>query len=82
MAEQRPYFRDVLTLGFPRRLRQARERCGFSADELGRALGMTRANISKYETGRQTPTIDMCERMSIVLKVKPAWLAWGVEPRE
>jgi transcriptional regulator with XRE-family HTH domain len=63
-------------------LKQARERAGLSADELGRALGMTRANISKYEVGRQTPTIDLCERMALVLKVKPEWLAWGGEAKE
>lgn len=74
---------NTLTINsdFPARLRDARERGGMTQAELARRLGYTqRGNISPYERGKVSPTLDLCERMAEELAVDPEWLAgWSDE---
>lgn len=43
--------------GFPQRLRTLRERHGWSQEHVGFELGVTKATVSKWETGRAEPSL-------------------------
>lgn len=45
-------------MSFGIRLRQLREAYGITQEELGEKLNLTKANISKYESGRLEPNLD------------------------
>jgi transcriptional regulator with XRE-family HTH domain len=59
------------------RLQRARRAAGTTQDMLALRAHMSRANLSNIENGRQTPSLDKVEQLAQVLKVDPAWLAWG-----
>ncbi len=44
-----------------------RARAGFRQSELARAAGVTRAQVSNYECGRQRPTLDSLEKIMMAL---------------
>lgn len=44
-------------------LRLYRERSGLSLEELANACGSTRATLSRVETGKQNPSLDLIERI-------------------
>jgi len=48
-------------------LREARERKGLSQRELAKRVGVTKAAISHFETGRATPTLATFARLARVL---------------
>jgi len=55
------------------RLRCARERLGWTQEELGLAVGIdkssSRARISRYETGRSEPAFRITQRLAKTLNV-------------
>jgi len=45
-------------MGFPKRLKELRNTAELSQEQLGEKLKVTKANVSKYETGRIEPNIE------------------------
>lgn len=58
-------FRTRLRIG--QRLTQLRNEAGMSLRDLSAATGVNKADISKYENGKTSPTIDMLSRFGEVL---------------
>ena len=52
------------------RLRRLRLSAGLTLRELGAATGITAANLSKYENGLMSPTLDTVERIEQALAVQ------------
>ena len=67
----------ALHLGFPARLKQARERSDLSMRTLSTAAGISVQAWSNSEAGKVVPRVDTCERMAVALGVAPSWLAYG-----
>jgi len=55
------------------RLSQAREARGLSAVSLAEMIGVQSTNISKYESGRQSPSPDVMDKIVLVLNQPPAF---------
>lgn len=49
------------------RLRLAREQRGISQRDLGKAMGVSAATISRYETGERKLTVEAAKRIANVL---------------
>ena len=47
-----------------RRIRAAREAAGFSHEDMGRKLGLTKAGYGHYERGRQPFTLEMIFKLA------------------
>jgi transcriptional regulator with XRE-family HTH domain len=60
------------------RIRQARIASGFSQEDLGDALGVTRSSVSLWEKGRSFPDESNLTNLAEVLKVPQAYLETGV----
>ncbi len=54
---------------FGARLVQAREVRGLSCSDIARQIGVTRASVSNYELGKQSPRPDMLEKIASMLNV-------------
>lgn len=68
--------------GLGARLFQVRQEAGLGLIKLGRIAGVSHSTIGDIEKGRQLPAVDTIERLARTLKVSPAWLAFGMGPRE
>jgi putative transcription factor len=55
---------------YAKRIREARERLGFTRAELARRVQEREVTLGKIETGRLMPTIDLAKRLEKVLKIK------------
>ena len=51
------------------RIRQLRQELGLTQEELGKKIGQTKSNISKYETGALEPGIDTLKMLSEIFGV-------------
>ena len=60
-------------------LRLLRERAGLSQTRLARQAGMSKSQLSKYETGRELPRLDSLARLLRALEVRPLWLFYLVD---
>lgn len=56
------------------RIRFAREKMGFTQDDIAAKLGLNRATISSYEAGRAVPPSNILKGMSSALKVSADFL--------
>ena len=56
---------------FPANLRRIRKMRGYTQEALGRALGIKRSAICKYEKGRTKPNIHQLNTLCRVLEVAP-----------
>lgn len=71
--------------GLGRRLFQARHalsvELGYNVTQTGvaKALGTTGTSIGRYEAGLKIPDLEMIERLAMVLRVTPCYLAFGCE---
>jgi DNA-binding XRE family transcriptional regulator len=68
------YIDDVLarararrTLPPPRSRRALREAAGLSQEQVAHALGVTRPQVSRYESGQRTPGVDVATRYAALL---------------
>ena len=59
--------------GWGERLRAARKKAGLRQDALAAMIGCHRLTVTKWETGKQTPSMYLHELCS-VLGVKPQYL--------
>jgi transcriptional regulator with XRE-family HTH domain len=58
----------------PDLVREARERCGWTQDELAERVGVHRITITRVESGALRPGVDLFEALAKALKVDPAEL--------
>lgn len=63
--------------GSGQRIRAARIAAGFSQEDLGDTLGVTRSSVSLWEKGRAWPVPQTLDNLANVLKVKPGYLTEG-----
>ena len=68
--------------GLGARLFQVRKAAGLGLIKLGKMAGVSHSTIGDIEKGRQLPAVDTVERLARTLKVRPAWLAFGDEPKK
>lgn len=59
---------------FPARLKEARDRRGFTQLELGREAGLPSTTISHFESGSRKPSFDNLRRLTKVLGVSTDYL--------
>jgi len=62
------------------RLIQAREARGLTAVALAQMIGVTSANVSQYERGKQTPSPDVMDRLAQVLNCPRSFFLKNLEP--
>lgn len=60
------------------RLREARRRGGFSASELGAAVGLSESAVRNQENGTNGFSADTAKAYAALLDVTPEWLLFGV----
>ena len=72
----------ALCTGFPLRLREAREAGDLSMREAARRTETSPTLISSAEAGDTMPNLAKLEALAKALRVSPAWLAFGIGPRE
>lgn len=68
-----------LHLKFPMRLRELLDMADRSQAIVGNLAGVNQVTVSLWETSKQLPRVDRCERIALALSVKPSWLAYGPE---
>jgi XRE family transcriptional regulator, regulator of sulfur utilization len=56
------------------RLRELRERRGWSQEQLAARAGISRGYLARLETARQDPRLSTLEKLARALKVKAATL--------
>lgn len=64
--------------GFGDRLREARTTAGMTQEQLGFALGVTKASISAWENGRETPSFRVLPELRSALRLSLDELICGV----
>jgi transcriptional regulator with XRE-family HTH domain len=69
-------------VGIGARLRLTRETRGFSVRVLAEAAALSHTAVGNIEKGGTMPTIATLEALAKKLRISPAWLAYGTEPRE
>lgn len=57
-----------------RRLNEALQNAGITAQELSKKSGVNKSSISQYRNGAHAPGDDSAKKMSKVLNVHPLWL--------
>ena len=57
-----------------RRLNEALQNAGITAQELSKKSGVNKSSISQYRNGAHAPSDVSAEKMSEVLNVHPLWL--------
>lgn len=61
------------------RLRETREKRGWTQDELAVKLGFGQSQMNKYENGKSDPTPEVLVRLASALEVSVDWLLGLVE---
>jgi HTH-type transcriptional regulator, cell division transcriptional repressor len=59
------------------RIRQARERLGWSQEDLARRMSVTQPSISSWESGMKAPRTRIMGRLAVTLGVSFEWLSTG-----
>lgn len=59
---------------FAQRLRECRLNLGLNVRELGELVGISGANVSRYENAIHGPSSDVLQAMITLFNVNPAWL--------
>ncbi len=74
--------RTPQTIAMGERIRIARIKKGFTAQELGSKIGVTENAVTQYETGRATPRPQRLQSLADELGVEPTWILTGNDPDE
>ncbi|WNM27512.1 helix-turn-helix transcriptional regulator [Demequina capsici] len=61
------------------RFRKARESKGLNQFELAEKIGIGRASVQNYETGRIDPKPLIVKQWALVTGVPVYWLQWGMD---
>ena len=67
---------------FGERVRFVRRQHNLNQSEYGELLGVSRQTINAYENDRQTPPMEMMQKMCDLHDVNPSWLLTGVGEME
>jgi len=68
--------------GFPGRLQRVRRERDLVRAHLSTAAGLGVDTVRALEAAGRVPRVETVCRLADALKINPAWLAYGVEPRE
>jgi DNA-binding XRE family transcriptional regulator len=63
--------------GFPKMLREDRERAGLTVDETAWRLGVTRSEYQEFEAGKRFPTFPTWNRICKLFRLAAAVRGWG-----
>lgn len=63
--------------GIGDRIRQCREDLGLTKTAVAEAVGVTRQQVHKWETGRDKPGVDKIPALCKLFRVKQEWLTSG-----
>lgn len=74
-------FDAITTKVFGERLKDVREEKGYSQEELGDMVGVSKATISKYENNINPPKLKHAENIAVALGVAFHWLIGYSEDR-
>ena len=64
---------------FGKRLKQLRENANITQEELGKKVNLVKSNISMYEKGKRTPSVEILEQMSNIFDVSIDYLLGKTE---
>lgn len=67
---------------FPHRLRQLRDNCNLTQEELAKELNLTQSTIAYYESGRKMPTLENTEAIADFFNVSVDYLLGRTNVRE
>jgi len=62
---------------FESRIRQARERLGWSQADLARRMHVAQPTVSGWEAGKKSPRVRILARLAALLGVSFEWLSTG-----
>lgn len=68
---------DDLTAALSRRIAEAREAAGLTAEEMALNAGVTVDTVQKWESGERAPRANRLTTLSGILGVSAAWLLSG-----
>lgn len=60
------------------RIRIARKQRGLTQGALASLVGVNRATVTKWETGKTAPRVSEVNLLGVHLGVKPWWIAYGI----
>ena len=66
---------------FGERIKRLREQCGYTQEQLAVLLGTTKASISAYELGVNTPPTQKLHQLAAILHTSPSYLIDRDAPR-
>ena len=72
--------RPTMTEGMGKRLASAREERELTKAALARLVGLSPSTVADIENGAQTG-VEVIAGLALVLRINPAWLAFGEDPR-
>jgi transcriptional regulator with XRE-family HTH domain len=64
-------------MSFSKRLKEERERAGFSKGDLANMVGMHYSQIGRYERGEASPSSDVLKRLALALDTTADYLMSG-----
>lgn len=64
------------------RIKEARERQGFTQTSLGKRVGVSQPTVSDWESSRTEPTVENLRQLAVELQVYFEWLATGRGPSD
>lgn len=67
---------------FAERLTTLRKKRGFTQESLGEAIGITKTQIYRYESGGSQPTLDVIKNLAIALSVTTDELIFEANERQ
>ncbi len=72
----------VLSMSFPERLAALRKKSQFTQEALGDQIGLTKAQIYRYEKGTSQPTLEVLKNIAITLHCSLDELAFDKHERD
>ena len=73
---------EGVAMALGERIRELRKEAGWSQAELGKRIGTDSQYVSRYETGRITPSADALVRLADVLELSTDYLVRDGAPRQ
>ncbi len=73
---------EGVAMAIGERIREVRKERGWSQADLGKKIGTDSQYVSRYETGRITPSVDALVRLADVLEVSTDYLVRDGAPRK
>ena len=71
----------VMFMSFPNRLAQLRKQRGYTQETLAEAIGITKSQVYRYETGASQPTLEVIRKLALTLGVSSDQLIFDEDER-